>query len=193
MARLAAQVRQMLNGNCAMFSASILLVMFRDCTLAWGAGFHSDSRSSTKSGIVALAHFHVPRPVVKSAERATGWAWLPAFSATSPSSTAVGEGRFSAFEILKIQSRSHAWMGPDKAPETPDPTPVIRTISLFSQWQDSRSLSDRDAASLRRLTNPLRGFIRRRLARGACRPPSIPPVAAAFECVHACARVGSAP
>ena len=180
-----------------MFSASISPTIFRECTLAWYAGFHPDSGSGHKSERVGLAHFQLRRPVVKFAELATGRASLPVFSTTSPSSTATAtatdEGRFSAFEILKTQSRSYAWMGPDKAPETPGPIPVIRTISLFSQWQGSRILSGRDAASLRRLTKPLRGFIRRRLVRGACRPPSIPPVFAAFECVHACAWVGSAP
>lgn len=47
-------------------------------------------------------------------------------------------------------------------------------------------------ASLRRQTQPLRGYIRRRLARGACRPPSTPPIATAFERVHAFAWVESA-
>ena len=176
-----------------MFSASISPAILRGCILAWDAGFHPDSRSGQKSGSVGLAHFQVHRPVVKSAELATGRASLHAFSVTSPSCPAAVECKFSADGILKTQFRSSAWMSPDKAPKTPDPTPVIHTISLFRRWQDSRILSGRDAASLRRLTNLLRNFIRRRLVRGACRPPSIPPVVAAFERVHACAWVGSAP
>ena len=92
-----------------------------------------------------------------------------------------------------IQSSLPAWRCPDRTLETPDPTPVIHTILFLERWQDSRISSGRDAASLRRLTNLLRSFLKRRLARGACRPPSIPPVSAAFERVHACAWVGSAP
>ena len=92
-----------------------------------------------------------------------------------------------------IQTCSPAWWCLDRARETPDTTPVNHTISLFSRWLDSCILSGRDAASLRRLTKPLRVFPRRRLSRGACRPPSIPPAFAAFERVHACAWVGSAP
>lgn len=176
-----------------MFSASISPAILRDCILAWDARFHPDSRLGQKSGGSGLAHFQVRRPIVKSAERSTGWAWLSAFFATSPISTAVDEGRFSAFGIPKTQSRSLAWIGPDKVPETPNPTPVIHAISLISQWQESSIFPALDAASLRRLTKPLRVFPRRRLSRGACRPPSIPPAFAAFERVHACAWVGSAP
>ena len=176
-----------------MFSANISPAIFRDCTLAWGAGFQPDFKSGTKSGTVALAHSLVRRQNVKSAELATGWASRFAFAETSPSCPAADEGRFSAFKKLKIQSRSPAWMGLDKARKTPDPTPVIDTISLLSRWLESRIFSGRGSASLRRLTKPLRVFPRRRLSRGACRPPSIPPAFAAFERVHACAWVGSAP
>ena len=176
-----------------MFTASISPTLFWGCTLPWVAGFHPDSNSATTSGIFMAAQFRVCRPVVKSAELASGRASVPEFFATSPSSTAADEGRFPAFEILKTQSRSHARMGLDKAPETPDPTPVIHAISLISQWQESCIFPGLDAASLRRLTKPLRVFPRRRLSRGACRPPSIPPAFATFERVHACAWVGSAP
>ena len=176
-----------------MFNANISLAIFRDCTLAWGAGFQPDFKSVTKSGTIALAHSFVRRQVVKSAELATGWASRFAFAETPPSCPAADEGRFSPFVILKIQSRSPAWRCPDKSRETPDTTLVIHTISLLSRWLESRIFSGRGSASLRRLTNLLRSFIRRRLVRGACRPPSIPPVVAAFERVHACAWVGSAP
>ena len=131
-----------------MFSASISPAIFRDCTLAWGAGFQPDFKSGTKSGTVALAHSLVRRQVVKSAELATGWASRFAFAETSPSGPAADEGRFSAFAILKTQTRYRAWMSLDKTSETPDPTPVIRTISLVSQWQDSRIFSRMDAASV---------------------------------------------
>ena len=105
-------------------------------------------------------------------------------------SVAVGQVR----QWLKIiQSSSSARRCSNRTRETPDPTPVNHTISLLSQWQESCILSGRDAASLRRLTKPLRVFPRRRLSRGACRPPSIPLAFAAFERVHACAWVGSAP
>ena len=176
-----------------MFIASISPAIFRDCSLAWGAGFQPNSRSGTKSGTVALTHFLVRRQVVVSAELATGWASRFAFAETSPLCPAADEGRFSAFEILKLQSLSTAWMCPDRARETPGPTRVIHTISLLRRWPDNRIFSFLDAASLRRLTKPLRVFPRRRLSRGACRPPSIPPAFAAFERVHARAGVGSAP
>ena len=55
--------------------------------------------------------------------------------------------------------------------------------------EDCIGLSTFRVASLRRQTQPLRGYIRRRLARGACRPPSIPP----FERVHAFAWERSVP
>ena len=176
-----------------MFSASISPAIFRDCTLTWVAGFHPDSNSVTKSGIVMVAQFQVRQPVVKSAERSIRWSSCIAFAGTFPSCPVAVEGTFSADKILKNQFRFPAWMCLFTTPETPDPTPVIRTISLVSQWQDSRIFSRIYAASLRRLTKPLRGFFRRRLSRGACRPPSIPPVSAAFERVHACAWVGSVP
>lgn len=48
------------------------------------------------------------------------------------------------------------------------------------------------ATSLRRPTKPLRVFPGW-LARGACRPPSIPTATAAFERVPACPLVGSTP
>ena len=59
--------------------------------------------------------------------------------------------------------------------------------------RESAPLSPFGRASLRRQTQPLRGYIRRRLARGACRPPSIPPNATAFERVHAFAWERSVP
>ena len=176
-----------------MFSASISSAIFRDCTLPWGDGFHPDGRTATKSGTTALTHFHMHRRVVKSAELATRWASCLAVAATSPSCPTADEDTFPADEILKIQSGSNAWMCPERARETPNPNLGIYTISFPRRLQESRIFSGRGSASLRRLTNPLRGFIRRRLVRGACRPPSIPPVFAAFECVHACAWVGSAP
>lgn len=176
-----------------MFSASISPAIFRDCTPPWVAGFHPDSSSATKSGIVVVAQFQVRQPVVKSAERSTRWSSCIAFAGTSQSCPVAVEGTFSADTILKTQSRSHAWMGLNKTPETPTPTPVIHAISLIRRCQDSRIFSGRGSASLRRLTKPLRVFIRRRLSRGACRPPSIPPASAAFERVHARAGVGSAP
>ncbi|WP_426146597.1 hypothetical protein [Polaromonas sp. DSR2-3-2] len=110
--------------------------------------------------------------------------------ASSIHSAAAGQVR-QWLEI--IQSCSSAWRCPDRAWETPNLTPVNHTISLLSQRQESCIFPGLDAASLRRLTKPLRVFPRRRLSRGACRPPSIPPAFAAFERVHACARVGSAP
>ena len=176
-----------------MFSASISPAILRDCILAWDAGLHPDFRSGKKSGTVALAHSHVCRQVVSSEELAIGRASLSAFSVTSPSCPVAVEGRVSAFEILKIQCLSTAWMCPDRARETPGPTRVIHTILLLSQWRESCIFPGLDAASLRRLTKPLRVFPRRRLSRGACRPPSIPPASAAFERVHARAGVGSAP
>ena len=105
-------------------------------------------------------------------------------------SAAAGQVRL---RLQIIQSCSPAWRCLDRIRETPGPTPVIHTISLLSQWQESCIFPGLDAASLRRLTKPLRVFPRRRLSRGACRPPSIPPAFAAFERVHACAWVGSAP
>lgn len=176
-----------------MFSASISPAIFRDSTLAWNAGFQPDFKSGTKSGPVALAHSLVPRQVVKSAELATGWASRFAFAETSPSCPAADEGIFSADGILKTQSCSPAWMSPDKAGKTPDPTPAIHAISLFSRWLDSRIFLGRRSASLRRLTKPLRVFPRRRLSRGCVPPPFDPPASAAFERVHARAGMGSAP
>lgn len=176
-----------------MFSASISPQLLRDHTLAWGAGLYRDFEADTKSGTVGLARFQVRWPVPKSTELAADWASLSAFAETSLFFTAVDESPFFAFEILKSLSLSSVWMGSNNAPEMPDPSPVIHTISFIQRWQDSRIFPGWDAASLRRLTKPLRGFPRRRLSRGACRPPSIPPASAAFERVHARAGLGSAP
>ncbi len=176
-----------------MFSASISPLIFRDCDLAWAAGFDPYSGLATKSATVGLAHFHVLQPVVKSVELVADWASLPAFAETLLFFTVADENTFFADEILKTRFSLPASMCSEKSRETPDPTPVIHTILLLSRWLESRISSGGGSASLRRLTKPLRGFIRRRLARGACRPPSIPPVSATFEHVHAFAWVGSAP
>ena len=50
-----------------------------------------------------------------------------------------------------------------------------------------------NTASLRRPTNPLRGFDRRRLARGTCSPPSIPLAPMAFDAAFPCSAALQSP
>ena len=179
-----------------MYKAGVPLSIFCDFTLALTAMVHPEGSTATRSETVVLAHLHVRPQVVGSVSSAMQSAWCHGFAKTLPAYLAANENTVCADETdetLNFHSRSPTWVGSDKALKTLNSSSVRPTILFSQQWQESCTFPNTDAASLRRLTKPLRGFIRRRLARGACRPPSIPPVSAASERVHACAWVGTAP
>ena len=176
-----------------MFKAGVLVSMFGGFTLALVAMVRPDGITATRSATIVLAHGLVRPQVAGSVNCAMPSAGCHGFSMTLMAYRSFDESTVCADDPYFFQLPSPGWMDSDKAVQLPFCGSATDTISSIQQRQESCIFPDRHAASLRRLTKPLRVFPRRRLSRGACRPPSIPPAFAAFERVHACAWVGSAP
>jgi len=176
-----------------MFKACVFVSMFGGFTLALAARVRPDGITGTRSATIVLAHAHVRPQVAGSANCAMPSAGCHDFSRTLMAHQALDEGTVCRDDPYAFQRPSPGWVGSDKALQLPISGSATDTISSLQQRQGSCIFPDRHAASLRRLTKPLRVFPRRRLSRGACRPPSIPPAFAALERVHAPAGLGSAP
>ena len=172
-----------------MFSTSFTLSVHWDCPQGGTSRYCADARSLELSRTAGLTTFNVRWKAAKFPERSIWWTLFFAVAETGMPSSAAIENAFLAAEIKQILSHPSCRAGLQKPRTTPNPTHSNQTISLSKRWQERCIVSDKDAASLRRQTQPLRGYIRRRLARGACRPPSIPP----FERVHAFAWERSVP
>lgn len=182
-----------MNTVSAMFKACVFVSMFGGFSLAPAAMVCPDGSNPTRSKTIVLAHAHVRPQVAGSANCAMPSAGCHDFSRTLMAHQALDEGTVCRDDPYAFQLPSPGWMDSEKALQLPISGSVTHTISSLQQRQESCIFPDRHAASLRRLTKPLRVFPRRRLSRGACRPPSIPPAFAAFERVHARAWLGSAP
>jgi len=176
-----------------MFKACVFVSMFGGFSLAPAAMVCPDGSNPTRSKTVVLAHALVRPQVAGSVNCAMSSAGCQGFSRTLIAYRAFDKSTVCADDPYVFQRPSPGWVGSGETLEIPNSGPVTHTISSLQRWQESCIFPDRHAASLRRLTKPLRVFPRRRLSRGACRPPSIPPAFAAFERVHARAWLGSAP
>ncbi len=172
-----------------MFSAFFTSPMYWVCTRVVPSTFCADASPVGVSQNAGSATFNVRWKAVKFPERPIWWTLFFAVEETWVSSSAGIENAFLAGEIVQKMSqlscRRHL-QTPRTKPKQAQPN---QTISSSKQWRERCIVSYKKQASLRRLTKPLRGYIRRRLARGACRPHSIPPV----ERVHAVACEQSAP
>ncbi len=176
-----------------MFKAGVSLSMFGSFTLALAAMVRPDGSIPTRSETIMLAHLHVRPQVAGSVNCAMPSVRCNGFSRILTAYRALDKSTICADESVVFQLQSPGWVDSEKALKLPISGSVTDTISYSQQWQESCIFKNLDATSLRRLTKPLRVFPRRRLSRGACRPPSIPLAFAAFERVHARAGVGSAP
>lgn len=172
-----------------MFSAFFTSPMYWVCTRVVPSTFSADASPVEVSKNASSATFNVRWKDPKFAETSI---WCPSFFAVVAKgvpSSAVVEIAFLAGERELIKSQLSWRAGLQEPRITPNLAQPIPTISSSKRGRERRIVSDREQASLRRLTKPLRGYIRRRLARGSCRPPSIPPV----ERVHAFACERAAP
>ena len=172
-----------------MFSASFTSPMYWVRPRVVPSRFCADARSVEISKTAGLATLNVRWKAFKLSERLTWWPSLFAVDKTWGASSAGIEIAFFAGEreLIKFQSSWRAGLQEHRT--SPNSAQLSPTISSSKRGRERRIVSDREQASLRRLTKPLRGYIRRRLARGSCRPPSIPPV----ERVHAFACERAAP
>ena len=172
-----------------MFSASFTSPMYWVRPRVVPSRFCADARSVEISKTAGLATFNARWKTVKVPERSIWWPSFFAFDETWMSSSAGIENIFLAAGIEQITSQSSCRAGLQEPRTKPNLAQRNRTIASSKPGRERCIVSAKEQASLRRLTKPLRGYIRRRLARGACRPHSIPPV----ERVHAVACEQSAP